>query len=643
MSSLDLNNDYNKVKDKINANKSYTDLKNKYKDAEKKVSDSLEKGKDALSDAKENFQEGLDKLKTETKRYQTQIKNQFEQLLDISAITGGQGSNSTEYIKRLMIKTIFNIKPQIKEIVLEELIRLAGCDQEQTFEPIDVYIKVKTIDLAQLLKRNPNEKAFTPLYEKSVVQIQNNPFSLNRELYHRIQNPTQSYFQEYGQYYKGQSGQDLFDIQYTDLDNFGAQGPWFKITLQNRPNGVNRVREFLSDYYSSIQLVEVHTIMANIMNSLSGAISIEGNIGLVAAEDATKFEKIMTRVLGLCFDNRKEIEVSGIAKVPELDGVDDSFFEFNEIELRNINEKVDNIKNKVVEFLDCSTEKLPVNSAAIVDSLNKLIFIEGTKQEEAANNLTNVLADNPEWEGFAIRGNIRASVNLNFIQLLSQGLIFSLLGPKFLLGIFVILKALKVLVNESFEGFMDFMKIFKKFMINVISRVGAIFVKELFNLIKKDIKNLLQQIIKDLVKEQADKRIIIILKLIQLLITVAQFIRDWRECKSVVDEILWLLRIATSGLNNQIPLPLLFASNLLDGFSTVRAYIGTIEELQKIGISTGDMPDGSPNLYVLSMLAQLKGSANEESENGKVQIAIPPLSMTPAGITIPQSAYGKKM
>jgi hypothetical protein len=81
----------------------------------------------------------------------------------------------------------------------------------------------------------------------------------------------------------------------------------------------------------------------------------------------------------------------------------------------------------------------------------------------------------------------------------------------------------------------------------------------------------------------------------------------------------------------------------MDGYSESRAFIGAIEEMQKLGIPTGPMPDGSPNLEVLSKLAQMKAMANEEAENGKVQIAVGALSITPAGLTVPTSAFGKKM
>jgi hypothetical protein len=344
----------------------------------------------------------------------------------------------------------------------------------------------------------------------------------------------------------------------------------------------------------------------------------------------------------LCFDNRTQIDVSGVAKVGELDGIDESFYELNQVDLRNVEQSISNFKLGVVEFLECSTEKLPVNSVQIVDALADLNRFEGPALDRAASELTDILANNPEWTGIAIGGNIKAALDLNFIKLITQGLTISLLGPKVLLPILVMLKAIGSLVVDKINGFVDLFLQFKSFIKNLVSRIGAIFVKELFNLIKRDILNLIQSVIVDLQKEKSNKKIIMVLKLIQILIVVAQFVKDWRECKSVIDEILWLLKISVPG-GIQLPLPLVFASQLLDGFSAARAFIGTIEDLQKLGIPTGPLPDGSPNLEVLSVFSAMKAMVNEEAENGKVQIALPPLTITPAGLTIPQNAFGKKM
>lgn len=631
--SLDLNFDYNSAKKKIEASKSYNDLKEQYNQVTKNAGNSFEQANDEVT-------ESIDKIRQDSKKFQRQIKNQFEQLLDINNVTGGQGSNSIRYIKRLLLKTLKNIEPKIFEIVQDCSLKAIGCDQEQTYDPQILYIKVTSIDLINLLKKDPASDDGKVLYEKYPINVQAYPFAMNKELYERIQsgNP---YSTDNGQLYLGASTQPLFDIQYVDFDNFGQTGPWFKITLQPRINNVNKVGTFLVDYYKSIKVVDFTNIMAYIMESLSGAISINANVGIVQADDTSKFLLIIQRILGLCFDNDREIDVSGIAKLAELDGIDNSFFEFTDIDLRNIDQRITNIKNGVVEFEECGNVKLPVNFQEILDSLNNLNFVEDRDLVDAADALTSTLTNNPAWKGFAIEGNINAAVDLNFVKLIVQGLISSLLSPKVLLPIMILLKSLGNTVVDIIDTLVKFMKEFKEFVICIVSRVGAIFVEELFNLIKKDIKNLIQNIILDVAKEKLDKKIIIILKLIQLLILIAEFISDWRRCKSVIDEILWLLRILTSGWGGEIPLPLLFASQLMDGYSETRAFIGAIEEMQKLGIPTGAMPDGSPNLSILQMFGQMKAMANEESENGKVQIAIPPLTMTPSGLTIPASGFGK--
>lgn len=635
MASLDLNADYKKAQDKITATKTYKELKSDYNKAKKKAGESFEK-------AKSDVTSSLNDVKKKTKSFEKQIKNQFEQLLDINNLTGGKGSNSIKYVKNLLLKTLKNIEPKIQEILYEECLTAVGCDQQQTFDAQVLYIKVSSIDIGGLLIKDPSELPGKVMYEKQAVQIQTYPFSMNKELYLRIQSG-QPYSTDNGQNYVGKSGQDLFDIQFVEQDNLGQTGPWYKITLYNRINNVNKVGEFLVDYYKTIKIVDFTTMIAYIIEALTGAISIKANVGLNQAGDASKFALILQRILGLCFDNAKEIDVSGVAKIAELDGVDDSFFEFTEIDLRNIDLRVDNIKNGVVEYQDCGNVKLPVDADSILDSLENLQFIPDEDLVNAADAITQSISNNPQWQGLAIEGNIEAAVNLNFVKLMAQGLVYSLLSPKILLPIFIMLKSLGQQIVDLVTGYIEFAKLFKKFVINLVSKVGGIFVKELFELIKRDIRNLIQQVITDIAKEQGDKRITMILKLIQLLITVAQFISDWRRCKSVIDEILWLLKIAGTGWGIQIPLPLLFASQILDGYSESRAFIGAIEELQKIGVPTGSLPDGSPNLDILSKFSQMKAMAKEESENGKVQVAIGSLSITPAGLTVPASSFGKKM
>jgi hypothetical protein len=638
MATLDVNAGFEQVKSKINATKAYGDLKNQYDNAQKKAGDSFEQAGSQVTN-------GLNQVNDQVKSFKREIKNQFEQLLDINNLTGGKGSNSIRYVKKLLLKTVKNIEPKIRELLLEEAFNAVGCDQEQTYTGgTSIYIKVKSVDLVNMLKKDYNSDLGKLFYEKQPLVIQNSPFSMNKELYERTQSAN-SYSFDNGQFYLGRSGQPLFDIQYTQFDNFGQTGPWFKVDLQNRLT-INKVGEFMVDYYSTIKILEFPSIMVNIMESLSGCISIKANVGLVQSQDATKFELLIQRILGLCFDNVREIDVSGVAKIAELDGVDNSFFEFTDIDLRNIDQKISNIKKGVIQFEECDFVDLPVNTDAIIDDLTSLFFVPDNELVDAADQLTQTLINNPQWGGLAIRGNVDVAVNFNFVKLIVQGIVSALLTPKILLPIFIMLKALGQNFVDLVESYVEFVKKFSRMAINLVSKIGALFVKELFELIKKDLVNLIQQVVLDVAKEKGDKRIIMILKLIQLLLIIAQFITDWRKCKSVVDELLQLLTVATTGwggFGNEIPLPLLLATKLLDGYSESRAFIGAIEEMQKLGIPTGAMPDGSPNLDVLSKFAQMKAMAKEDAENNKLEIVVPPITMTPAGVTAFGTALGKKI
>lgn len=636
MASLDLGLSYEDIQRKVESTKTYNDLKSQYDSVTKISGNSFES-------ASKDTSQSINQVKDEVKRFQKKVKNQFEQLLDISNITSGKGGGTISYVKKILIETTQNSESRLKEILSEEAVKAVGCDLQQTYTPQDVFIKVKSTDLVGILKYDPQGDEGKVFYEKNPINIQDSPFSMNRELYNRIQS-NNPYSIDSGQLYKGKSGQDLFDIQFVEFDNNGVTGPWWKVSLPNRTGGINKVGEFLVDYYGTIKVVETTNIMASIMESLTGVVSISADVGVGQVEDQTKFDLLLQRILGLCFDNRAEIDVSGVAKLAELDGVDESFFEFTEIDLRNIQNRIDNIKNGVIEFEGCENVKVPIDTESILSSLENLNFVDGNDQVDLANQLTDNLISQEILDNIGLDVDIKTAVNFNFIKLISQGIVGALFSPKSILPLHIISKTLDDNISDEVNSAIDFVKKYSSFTIEVVSKVGAIFVEELFNIIKRDIEILVQKVISDLVRENIDKRLTMILKLIQLVLIVASFISDWRRCKSVVDEILALLTLVGSNLpGGNIPTPLLFASQLLDGYSESRAFIGTIEELQKLGVPTGALPDGSPNLEVLSKFGQMKSMSKEDAENGKVQVAVGPLAITPAGLTIPASSFGKKI
>jgi len=238
--------------------------------------------------------------------------------------------------------------------------------------------------------------------------------------------------------------------------------------------------------------------------------------------------------------------------------------------------------------------------------------------------------------------NLDISLNLSFVKNLPKALLFALLSPKVLLPLLIMSRATAQKIG-NFTNYSEFINVYNKYLTNIMSKVGSLFIEELFLIIKKDIFVLVSRIKNDLYSDKKFKKYAIVLKLAEAIIILAKAGVDWRKCKSVVDEMVRLLQLVNVGNDNRIPSYLLAFSSMLDGYSTTRAKINVLEELQKLGIPTNPMPDGSPNLMNQFISSMIDGIAKEQYENGKVQVFVPPLVVNPATLTtIPQgSVFGK--
>jgi hypothetical protein len=676
--NTDLNNSEEKIQRRLAAIKTFNEVTQSEKELLKNAGSSLSK-----SNAEVSTQ--LNKIKDFQKRYLKDPPNSTDKMLDFLGTTKGNGSESLSYIKKKVLEVAVKIEPTIAAIVKEQTIKALGCSQEQTYKGFNlngleisplatlpqaegIYIPVESIDFFSNLKSSPDTPFGKMFYEKQVPSASpifkpyggTKPFPMNKQMYQimETQNLNKSYSQITGKNYLGKSGQNLFDFQYTTTNNFGVTGNYFRMLLLDRDNNVNNVGEFLSDYYSTIKLIDPVDVGMQLTNIVSGAISINSQIGIGEITNQSKFMLIAQRVLGLCFDSRQEIDVSGTAKIAELDGVDDSFFELTEVDLRNIDIEITNVQNGVMEFVDCDNVKLPVDSESLVSQLIDFrddVDNQTTEQQvNSINNILNSISQNPQWAPM-IPSNFNAGVAIdkNIIKKIPLAIAAGVLSPKVLLPLYTLLSVVQsgatytynqqvTSVNEVIQSGnsntaqgsnivadgADFLKKYKKFSIDTISLINNEFLKVLFQELKRDILLLVAAVLKDVTKSQRLKKYAIILKLIQLALIIAQLIDDYRKCKSLMSSILLLLD-TINGLGpkqlisrNDIPAPLLYLSQFLPGYSPERATINTIELLQGIGIPTGTLPDGSPNLMLLYNLMSNRGADTENAENGKVSIVL---------------------
>jgi hypothetical protein len=393
--SIDLSNSYDSASSKLSSFKTYIEVSNSGKKTASSTANSASK-------SIANTATQLDKIETQQKRYLRNPPNSFDQILNLISLVKGSGTDTTDFLRKKLLETSVKIEPKIKKIISDQAIKALGCSQEQTFngysqeklnlgvnnlpEGQGIFIPVQSLDIINLLKEMPNDAMGKVRYEKPTPSVREflfrpygglKPFPMNKEMNLRLDTDT-SYFQTYGKYYQGESQRPLFDFAYSTTNEFGANQDCYRIALLNKNSGnpdpaiasattENKVGEFLQDYYGTIKIFDSVDFATAVLQVLLGSSKI--NVGTDELNDSSRAYKIIQRILGLCFDSRREIDVSGVAKVAELDGVDDTFFELTEVDLRQIEVRIDNIQNGVIEFEDCGNIKLPIDFNTILGEL----------------------------------------------------------------------------------------------------------------------------------------------------------------------------------------------------------------------------------------------------------------------------------
>ena len=637
--AVDINEELKKSANKTSVYKSYKEYKKQYDDLKKKAGSSQETANDLLSDQLSNFTK---KRKKHTANGKTFLDELITQLKELK----GAGIESDKLVKRIFVNSLKTLKPQIKPLLIDSVKKALSCDGVQlyTFNQT-VYVPVKSVDLLGSLELAIDDRIGKLYYEQKPIVYNKYPFSMNRELYTRTQNLNQPYSAVSGNNYDGTSLQNLFDITYVEsytdpITLQPIQGSFFKVDLKPRQN-LPVVDEFLNDYYSTVDIIDYKAFFTNLSDYVTGAISFGKGDGNLKLESLQKSLLVMQRILGLCYDSNKEIDVSGVSKLSENDNIDNSFFEFTDLDLRIIEQKTSDIKRGVIEFQDCDMVKEPLNVEALLTALDGLNFNEDTSDINEINDALGIIYP-------AVDDTFKLSIDSGFFEQFVKAIINTILSPKTVLPIMVVAELLNQPFSKLVSNMEDFAKLFRSFFVEFVSKIGAIFTKEVFNELKKEVKALVALLLGDISAEKIKKKYQMILSIVGIVPALTKTVKDFRECKSILDELLQLLNLGVKKKLNKLaenggdlPLPLLLSAKLLDGYSPTRSFLNTINNLQEIGVPTGPMPDGSPNKFIASIKAMIDGNDQEISENGKVAIGIGPLTITPAGITIPKDAYGK--
>jgi len=697
----DLSAGYKNISSQISAFQAYTAVSTASKDV-----DSTQGNSDAQSAG--NIATGLNQIAKEQKRFQRNVPTSYNELVKLIGKTSGNGSATTKELRKILLQTALKMEPYVNQIVKEQALKLLGCSQQQTYQGINqyqinqipslslltgatagIYVKLEDIDFNKVLKIKPTSLIGKASYDatrlKPLTVYKNykgpKPFPMNYELWDRTQSPTRTYKDEFEVFYNGGgSKQRIFDISYVKQDSLGNSGDFFRVFLINRedaPTGstINKlafsaqtISKSLSDYYQSIKIFEAKSFAGTLLNLLVGTLS--SGLSITQIEKQTKLALIINRIFGRCESGESEIDVSGVAKVSEVDVDDNEFFDFDQIDLKNIDTITNNIKQNVVEFEECGNVKFPVDNNSILTQLGNLDeVIEDLSIEEQVQEIENILDSIPNTINQTTQSiNFTNPFNQNVLQKIPEALAYTVLNPKVLLPIFTFKQLLETqvlgfanqlitsgntvinvvnglvqsantinqLANPIINDGVDFARKLRQFIFGVIGAIAEKFLEVLFGILKKNLLNLIRVILGDIAKTTKDIRIRKIQALLdagEFLVTAFVTVRNYRECKNLIGQIQKILKLISRQIPNTTPISkgLIGLANYLPGVSPERATINAIEIAQKFGLPTGALADGQPNKMIFYQLATQRGLKFEEASNGVVDIGVDPIQTAAAG------------
>jgi hypothetical protein len=165
--------------------------------------------------------------------------------------------------------------------------------------------------------------------------------------------------------------------------------------------------------------------------------------------------------------------------------------------------------------------------------------------------------------------------------------------------------------------------------INITSKIQAIFVKQLFIAIKQNLKSLMASIVRQTADEILTNKQKLILAGVNLALTTLATIQDFRRCKNVVDELLNIvslslaLKNALRGTSSDVPTIINYiAAATKPGMSPTSILTKFIEKMEEQGVPTGDMPSGKPNIGLLMTKSLNEAIIDEMTQNGYAQTTV---------------------
>jgi hypothetical protein len=584
------------------------------------------------------------KNKTEDGKFKETKKSFSEKFgLDVSADVWLRVLN--QIIRESIIETL----PKVDDILFEEIIKAFNCDLSMLV-PVDgdglngpIVINVSAVDQLKQLFNDPSSEVGKFMYEQDplnsgVYPPGQSPYPVNRFLRDIIFNNGALVSGVPGtrQTIYGRSGRALFDIE--ALNGQFLIWPYYKFEPGNTQyNSAPSVGgpvpgaqkftfvEFLKDYFENIKLIELQNFLGALMEILTGFMSVRNkNFSIENLLGLQKLMASINKMLSSCDGMDMHTSTDSVNALSELHQ-DDSFFEFTAEEMKNIEIETEKKSQNVISLLSCGVVDVPVDNEILDEGVDAILATLNKDEQikEFDLVLQKFASTSAKKYGFEIDlGSLSLPAEIDFkenlIKKLPQILVYCVLNPKGVLPIVLTAKMLNQ--NGAIPTGIDvWAQIFKRVIIRVVKEFLAAVARRILALVKEILLRYIRDLIKRKLSEMNKKKIRMIKKLLDILLPLIIALQEAKTCKEIYNILLAALAANMPDIPFGVPPFLVSAASLRPGTSALGTFEKLIGKLQDQGIPVGDMPDGSPNLFMLSQFSLIQAQDEEKTDNGSAQ------------------------
>lgn len=367
----------------------------------------------------------------------------------------------------ILIHSLKDIEDEIKKSLKVELKSIVSCGVDPSLPAFikstgtGIVIHVKKIDFLDLFKVDPKSTSGKLLYN----DVQDNLFDssdINTFLYRVIQDDGITHT------WKG-----ILDVTFVSLDPNGINPNNSLIIKANPSYDSKKLDDLNNDYIDTMELFNTENIVNKIVDILFGSVSVTLGKTRKQLESEAKINAVVDKIV----------------KLDAGDKMDDSYFQFDNVELTKIENEVDNRKRGIVKVKASKDIDASISQNTLTDfntQMGDAVNVQ-TKKDVLATSLDSMANETTKNSTNPVDNQ---TIKLNFIQQIIDTLIKSIVGvlisPKVVM---VFLTNFKIVYGPQaeFTDGVDFIKKNKGLMRSIIKTLTIMIIKILIVIVLKRI------------------------------------------------------------------------------------------------------------------------------------------------------------